>query len=382
MDSNIFYSIKDKKFTNKVDALRYASTFSENECRPFDVKFHFYDSIWDNFNRDILGKISLKEIYRQRAQDIRDRYDYLVLYYTGGSDSHTILETFLENNIPLDEVAVKWPKKLPGSSLYVPNKIDESARNFVSEWDFVIENELKKLRSSHPEIKITILDYVEDIPHNYYTDDIFLKQNHLHSAINLLRMQIYTEAEKNPKGKRVCGIVGIDKPLVVEYNKQAFMYFADDMIFSQPAHENSFKETFYWAPNFPLISYEMAYQVYMHFKLFPLERQYVLNKVTVQEKDEVRYSIKQNYYRIIKPVIYEQWNMTKFQADKPFQGFKADKDFWFYESPEFSYHKDRWKHYYDSQLSSITGRFCQVDKLGNKTGYIRCVTKLFKLGDF
>lgn len=380
MEQEIFYQVQDRKFLNKVDALRYASTIPN--LTPRQVKFYFHHNAWNNFDRNLLGKISLRELYKQRALQIRENYDYLVLYYTGGPDSHNILRTFLDNNIPLEEVVVKWPKKLIDSGLYTPNTTDLSAKNFVSEWDFVIKHELKKLAAEHPKIKITINDYVENISSGYYNEDTFALQNHMHSAINLLRMQTFTEAEKNPKGKRVCGITGLDKPLLVNHNGAAWMYFSDDIIMSQPKLIGSYRENFYWTPEFPLLTMEMAYQVYLHFKINTLQRQFLLTSVMGVELDEIRFDMQQMYYRLIKPVVYETWDMRKFQADKPFHGFKADKDFWFYESPEFERPRQEWKYHYDSQLSSVHERFCQVDKTGAKTGYRKYITPLYYLGDF
>jgi hypothetical protein len=229
-----FYNVKGQQFTNKVEALRYASSLPN--CKLWDVKFHYHHNVWANYKQP-LGLISLQELYRQRAQQIRDNYDYLVLYFSGGADSTNILYTFLKNNIPLEEVVVKWPKKMIGSSLYTPNTIDQTAKNFVSEWDLVIEKELNYLRSNYPKIKITILDYVEDIPKNYYNEDTFLKQNHMHSAVNLLRMQTFTDMEHDPRGKRVCAITGLDKPMLAEMNGKAYMFHEGETLHTEYSHK-------------------------------------------------------------------------------------------------------------------------------------------------
>lgn len=47
---------------------------------------------------------SMKELCKQRAQQIRDTFDYIVLYNSGGSDSTTVLNAFLDNDIFVDEV--------------------------------------------------------------------------------------------------------------------------------------------------------------------------------------------------------------------------------------------------------------------------------------
>lgn len=65
-----------------------------------------------NFNEDVFDKVDWKteptddlyEIYKQRALQLRAKYDYLILYFSGGIDSTTVLRSFVDNNIPLDAV--------------------------------------------------------------------------------------------------------------------------------------------------------------------------------------------------------------------------------------------------------------------------------------
>ena len=59
-----------------------------------------------NYNVDwsIEPKENLKELLKQNAQNIRDNYDYLILYFSGGSDSTTMVNAFLDNNIWVDEI--------------------------------------------------------------------------------------------------------------------------------------------------------------------------------------------------------------------------------------------------------------------------------------
>jgi len=49
-------------------------------------------------------KESFKELCRQRAEQIRDTYDYVIVYFSGGSDSTTVMNAFLDNGIKIDEV--------------------------------------------------------------------------------------------------------------------------------------------------------------------------------------------------------------------------------------------------------------------------------------
>jgi len=97
------WEVGNREFKNKFQALIFATETNQ------EVDYIYFDQIWKDFDRSLLGKISLKELYRQRARQIRDSYDYLILYFSGGADSYNVLRSFIDNNIKLDEVCVKWP---------------------------------------------------------------------------------------------------------------------------------------------------------------------------------------------------------------------------------------------------------------------------------
>ena len=63
-----------------------------------------------NYHEDVFSRAlwtheppdDIEELYRQRALQLREQYDHLVLFYSGGADSTTILQAFIKNNIKLD----------------------------------------------------------------------------------------------------------------------------------------------------------------------------------------------------------------------------------------------------------------------------------------
>jgi hypothetical protein len=128
-----FWQVGATKFKNKFQALVFATDTNQ------EVSYIYFDQIWNNFDRSLLGKVSLKKLYQQRAQQIRDSYDYLILYFSGGADSYNVLRSFIDNGIKLDEVCVKWPMAAIKSQVYKANTLDTSARNTLSEWDFAIK---------------------------------------------------------------------------------------------------------------------------------------------------------------------------------------------------------------------------------------------------
>jgi len=70
-----------------------------------DVEFHMGE-VYDNHDWTVEPKDSWKEILKQHAQKLRDKYRYLRLWYSGGSDSQTVLNAFVDNGIHLDEIFI------------------------------------------------------------------------------------------------------------------------------------------------------------------------------------------------------------------------------------------------------------------------------------
>jgi hypothetical protein len=88
-----YYQVGNQCFTNKYMALNHSSQ-SDN------FHFDFNNDVFSNCNWSQEPSDDLYEIYRKRAQQLRDRYDNLVLYFSGGVDSTVILMTFLVVALP------------------------------------------------------------------------------------------------------------------------------------------------------------------------------------------------------------------------------------------------------------------------------------------
>lgn len=89
-----------KKIFTKTDYLMYTGNIKDLTLK-IDGDFWKNSVNWTNEPEE-----SLYDLMVSRALQLREKYKYLVLLYSGGSDSFTILRIFLENNIPLDEIVM------------------------------------------------------------------------------------------------------------------------------------------------------------------------------------------------------------------------------------------------------------------------------------
>lgn len=100
---------------------------------------------------------TLEELYRQRAQQLRDKYNYLILMYSGGADSHEMLMSFLNNNIYLDEVRTYTAKILSDRMDYTPPQ--DHPLGLLFEHQLAAVPGMRLVETLSPRTKLVIRDY-------------------------------------------------------------------------------------------------------------------------------------------------------------------------------------------------------------------------------
>jgi hypothetical protein len=348
-----YWSVNDKKFINKYQALIYAS---DNKST---VSFHFHDDAWANFDRSLLGKYSLDELYKKRALQLREKYDYLILYFSGGADSYNILRTFLDNGIKLDEVCVKWCKvtRNANTSVYTPNTSEKSAYNYLSEWDYAIQPVLKDLALSHPEIKIEIVDWSKDI-NNTDFEKVFNIVNHWHD-IEVPSLAVWSPSEQHLVGKGVSvgSIYGVDKPVTYFEDGNAYMAFNDAAVAIGTPNPINIQGTeyFYWSRDFPILPFEMARKSIQWLLSNP--QMYKTCAFDKERRDDIAHlsAAYQVQQKLLRPVLYTTWS-NRFQALKPTKADRSDKQFWIDTYSEFQTYREGFRNTYNSLYKDVLFR--------------------------
>ena len=91
------YICNNKKFISKLEVLR------EHKKSKQAMQFCVPEA-YDNYDFTIPPKESIEELCKQKALNLRATNDKIVIWYSGGCDSHYVLNTFLKNNIKVDEI--------------------------------------------------------------------------------------------------------------------------------------------------------------------------------------------------------------------------------------------------------------------------------------
>ena len=326
-DKRGYYQLYGKKYYSKFQAILDA----KNGDHP---EFIFNDKEFSAQNWAIEPLESLLEIYRQRALQLRAKYDHLVLCYSGGSDSTTILHSFLHNNIPLDEIFCYGPFDTTQGLNGVP---DNSAEYMYREIDLVAMPYLRELSKTY-NFKVTHHSWANDMLTGYKDADwiwnevncrlspSMIARNRLHNSRNHLNLV--------DKGKRVAFIYGVDKPRIILKNGTYYVAFLD-LILQQSVGLGGIAtnsdwdcdEFFYWTPDMPKLIIKQAHMVKKFFEQNPLLKPYVENANEAQWTG--LYSEK--YFDVVKSIVYPTWNPKVWQTKKNSSLTFPENDSWFFK---------------------------------------------------
>ena len=98
-----YYEVGGKRYDNKWDAMLHSTSLNTT------YKWDFAPEIFSQIDWSKPISLSLDELYRLRLMQLREQYDHLILFFSGGKDSLNILMTSIKNNILLDEIVVYYP---------------------------------------------------------------------------------------------------------------------------------------------------------------------------------------------------------------------------------------------------------------------------------
>jgi hypothetical protein len=280
------YYVGDKIFSNKIQALEYASS---HDLQPH---WYFNDAEFSQYNWFTEPCESLDEIYKKRAQQIRDRYDNVILFYSGGVDSHNILMTFIRNDIKLDAVIIYGTfdfdrGKNHRFNLELYNQAIPAAQKYQHLYD------------------LHLLDISDLYRTCYHTDWIYQGGVQL-APFEYVLGHIYDQPYINQWFERGSTAIvrGIDKPRVFFHNNRFYFSFLDCSLMQTPSLISEqgrwlvdSTEFFYWSPDAPWLVAKQSHVIKNYFTNIKPELRNLLTHTNQYHHDTVE--------RYINPLIYD-----------------------------------------------------------------------------
>jgi hypothetical protein len=245
-----YWQVGEFKTINKIAAIERAGGDISK------VKFQCMDDTWSRFDGFAEPTESWEELMKRRAWQLRDKYKHLAILYSGGWDSHTVLMTYINNNIPVDEIII-WDRT---SYMEDPEVHDayNTAKNLIK------DNNLKT--------KLTMFDIPWDhhasiykqVGENYiYLPGCPLMFNqtsrilHHETIAGFLKIK-----EQHILGSAVY-IEAHDKPRVNLYDNKWYHFYVDLSMMQFLGKGAS--ELFYYTPDMPELQMK---QIYMSIRYF------------------------------------------------------------------------------------------------------------------
>lgn len=357
---NGYYTVGNKIFNHNIYAYQEA-TKTNNE-----IKWHFNDEVFSKQDWKTPIQIPLLELYRMRAEQLRQKYDYLILCWSGGGDSTTMLESFLDNNIHLDEVVLLWPLKQTKGRYTVTSNNDST--NISSEWDLTIAPRIKEYETKYPKLKITIIDFLETPNENEYNyDTVRVASKHNYATIQKWRALDELMKKKSEKYSNVCSIFGVSPADTAIVNDRYFMTFFCDGV-TGPGSKSDYTldgwvrhiEFFYWSPDLPEIINAQAHAMYNYCRLNPNKRSLWKNVYLSNSKKKPKHIIIDDelHRQMRKMVLYPKWDNSIFQVKKSLTDLLSHDWYdWLYKNPHSASFLAPWKSAIDSEMRLVDNRF-------------------------
>lgn len=349
-----YYQTAGQKYTNKTQALLEATKHRS------DIHWNFHDHVFETQDWTRRPQGTLKDLYKLRAQQIRDSYDYVIVHFSGGADSWTVLHSFLSNNIHVDEVYTRWARD--ERKYRSANAVDLHQRNLGSEYEYATEPVLKYIEKNFPQTRICVDDYSEA-----YNKE--LNENHLTNVSHYATLGTFHrfsrrsswELEAEKKGKRIGVIYGFDKIQHRLVNGKFYSYFVD-RIGSNDSVPGRTAEGFYWTPFMPEIPIMQSHDLKNYYQT----QLHAIKTNTL------------NCRQSFLSICYPDYNINTFQVGKPAGSMIWSSEVWIHKhNPRYV---KSWQWMFDQFFNHIDNKYFDIFSGKIKLGYKTINSNLYHVG--
>jgi hypothetical protein len=351
-----FYVCNGQEFSSKIKAFLYS-----NEVKK-PVEWFFNDRVFKSYDWSVEPEETLDELYDRRAKQLRDEYDYVILSYSGGADSHNILMSFLRQGLHIDEILVNHFEKAAGKFVDL-NPANKDAKNAGAEHYLQTIPRLKEIAPTIPKTKITLVDMSDHLfgmmENAGDASWVLTKREGINpaGATRFNYLHLGDVRKKFDKEKSICMIVGVEKPrLAIGRNGNLIVRFVDRAVNQQTVSEhlkdytNSTAEFFYWSPDAVRMLIKQGHVVKKYLSANPMMQQHWFHENITFE------TVRLIHERILRTMIYSTWDESYWQADKSTSDWYSEFDLWFKEGYAGSKAVNVWKEgvdYVNNTLSNF-----------------------------
>lgn len=324
-----YYICDGREFISKIQCALHSSSSKQ------PIEWRFNDQEFGSYTWSVEPQSSLDSLYDQRAKDLREKYDYLVLNYSGGSDCHNILMAFYRQGLLLDEVVSNWIFDASRRVTVHDTKV-VAAWNQNAEFELGVKQKLNWIETHMPRTRVSVYDCGKQI-YDYFakTGDESWVLGAI-GPVNPAAVQRYNSISikeirnRIDKQKNIGIILGVDKPRALIRDNKLNLSFIDTQANIIPAsahfveYDNSTIELFYWSPDACDLLAKQAHTILRYLRANPQLTPVWQYASWVENTNQIRENL-------LKHIIYTTWD-DAFQVNKPVMDWYSEYDYWFMEN--------------------------------------------------
>lgn len=331
-----YYRVGEYRTYSKVEAIELAHRQNQRW-----IDWHFNDLEFSAYDWTQEPTQSLSQLYAQRAQQIRDTYDYVVLFYSGGSDSTNMLDAFVDNGIAFDEIVTLgyWDID-PDPNSYFHSELVQVAWPRIE----ALKSQGLQFHHRHVDLGRTSVNILSDssmtLDRPYLATTIFTT-NHLSKSY--IRETTPDYLRIIGSGRSLVFVFGHDKPRLFKVNDRYCVRFLDTVDHAVPVRTQlqnrswEYDECFYQAPECCDLICKQAHVLLKFFRDNPLifdEKKYYTDATAdssalnnffgnayfstrpITQRISVSSGQPMTYRRMLNSLLYPTWDPNTHDAGK------------------------------------------------------------------
>ena len=231
------WEYKGKKYHSKMQA--YLAAKSDWSS----VHFNLYDNVFTKYDWTQRPDIDIEDMYDRRIIQLREKYDYIRIGYSGGTDSTAMLRAAHRTGVHVDEIFVYYVKDC---DIIKRAEVDRSIK------------QLEQFGSYFDNTKLTMIGYgKEDVLKYYEVQPDISSSTYFNGTPNQLDYfykhtvtKEFADAVWYPieKGLSHCDIYGKEPSIITKYDDKLVWYLPDH---KTCYNTSAFSEWFYTSGDMP-----------------------------------------------------------------------------------------------------------------------------------
>jgi len=378
MDKKLgYYTCDGLEFESKIQALQH-STITH---KP--VEWHFNRWEFGQHNWMVEPPETLDQLYQRRARQIREQYDYVIVSFSGGSDSWNIVRAFMDQGLLVDEIVSNWALDA-GSKYIVLDSRQHNSWNNIAEYHLNCVERIKEIQARSPATKITVNDTSQVLIDTFLTADdaswTATKREVLNpTGATSYNYKYFSEIRKKfDQNKKIAIVLGQDKPKLFIKDHQLYTYFIDKIINLNDVQEhlgdypNCHTMFFYWSPESCDMLAKQAHTI-----LRVINQSKRLRTMFSTTDPKVQRMIQEP---MLKRWLYSTWDTNWFQVSKPQGDWDSTLDWWFTRGWAGTREHDIWQAGIQHVVSSLDPKYLARNENGTVCGTVPFTSPYYHIG--